>query len=80
MENMEDSVVKHVLHISMRESHNTSISDSFHSIIAVRNVSEIFVSRTEAPLRTNHKLSSYMVVKKDRGLKGFKGSTRIQAP
>jgi len=40
-ENMEDSLVKHTPHISMRESHNVPISatlNSFHNIITVKSV------------------------------------------
>ena len=59
MENMEDSLVKRVPHILMRESHNTSISamsNSFHSIIVMRSVSTIFVSCIEA-IMSKRKLS-----------------------
>ena len=50
--NTEDSLVKGVPHISMRESHLISaLSNSFHKVIAVRNLSAIFVSRTEAIIR-----------------------------
>jgi len=53
-ENMKDSLVKRVPHILMHESHNVSISamsNSFHNITAVRSVSVIFVSCTEAITR-----------------------------
>ena len=51
MKNIEDLLVMHAPHISMHESHNALISailSSFHNIIAVRSVSAIFVSHTEA--------------------------------
>ena len=51
MENTENLLVKRAPHILMRESHNASISamsNSFHSIIAVRSASAIFVSHTKA--------------------------------
>ena len=52
-ENIEDSLVMHVPHISLYESYNaliSAISNSFHNIIAVRSVLVIlnFVSCTEA--------------------------------
>jgi len=50
-ENTENSLAIHALHVSMCESHNpliSEISNSFDNIIAVRSVSVIFVSRTEA--------------------------------
>ena len=68
-ENMEDSLMKHAPHISMRESHDawiSTMSNSFHNITAVRSVSAIFVSHTEAT--ANHNL--YAVVKKEWGHKG----------
>ena len=54
MENIEDSLVKLVPCISMRESHNASISamsSSFHNIIAVRSVSVKLMFHTEAIMR-----------------------------
>ena len=47
-ENMEDSLVKRVPHILTSIS---AISNSFHNITAVRSVSAIFVSCTEAITR-----------------------------
>ena len=50
-ENTENSLMKHVPHISIRKSHNASISamsDSFHTIVSMRDASAIFMSRTEA--------------------------------
>jgi len=46
-ENMEDSQ-KCTPHISISESHNTSVSAILKNIIAVRSVSVIFMLRTEA--------------------------------
>jgi len=52
--NTEDSLVKCASLISMRESHNALISamlNSLHNILAVRGVSVIFLSHTEAIVR-----------------------------
>ena len=54
MKNMEDSLVKRGTRISISESHNVSISamsNSFHTITAVRSVSAMFMSCTEAITR-----------------------------
>jgi len=51
MENTEDSLVECPPHTLMREIHNaliSAMSNSFHNIIAVKSVSVIFVSCTEA--------------------------------
>ena len=50
-ENTEDSLMKRAPLITMRESHNASISamlNSFYYIIAVGSISAIFMSHTEA--------------------------------
>jgi len=47
-ENTEDLLVMCVPHISMRETHNASILNSFHNKVAVISVSAIFMSHTEA--------------------------------
>ena len=76
-ENTENILVKRTPHISIRESHNASISpmsNPFHNIRSkqgiVQKVSQQFLCLTLKPLRVYLKSSPCAVVKKDqRGTK-----------
>ena len=45
------------VHILIQESHNASISNSFHSIVSMRKIAATFMSCTEAIMCLPHKLS-----------------------
>jgi len=82
MENTKNIFVKRAPHISIRESHNASMSNLFYNMQArhsMKNATAIFMSHTEAITCLPQIITLRGCEEKNGRSKGYKGSTLMQA-
>ena len=83
--NTESILVKHAPHISIRESHNASISamsNSFHNIVSKawyeKCLSDLYVLHRSYYMSTANRHLNYSVVKKEWDIKGVQKYSTCQ--